>query len=75
MGNVISSIQHRIVKSEDVPTPPLQSLSASQVEIVKRTWEIPAARVSFSAVFRNLINASLHLVATRRGRNNLVSLL
>lgn len=47
MGNIISSLHHRIVKSEDIPTPPLHSLTESQVEIVKRTWEIPAAKVSF----------------------------
>lgn len=54
MGNVVRSVQNRIVKSEEVPTPPLQSLTESQVEIVKRTWEIPAAKVSVCASFNDV---------------------
>jgi hypothetical protein len=45
MGNIIHSIHHRIIKAEDVPTPPLRSLSEIQINIIKTTWEIPAAKV------------------------------
>lgn len=45
MGNIIQSIHHRIIKVESVPTPPLRSLTESQINIIKTTWEIPAAKV------------------------------
>lgn len=46
MGNIISNIHHRIVAVEAIPTPSMKSLTESQIKIIKRTWEIPASKVS-----------------------------
>jgi hypothetical protein len=51
MGNMVHSIQNRIIKVEAVPTPPLRSLTESQIDIIKTTWEIPAAKVRGFAHF------------------------
>lgn len=57
MGNIISSLQHRIIKAEVIPTPALKNLTDSQVKIVKSTWEIPAAKVSQVWKFQAWINS------------------
>lgn len=44
MGNVIKSIQNKIIAVEDIATPPMRELSDDQVKIIKTTWEIPAAK-------------------------------
>lgn len=46
MGNTINSIQHRIIRSETISTPPLRNLTDSQVKILKSTWAILAVKVS-----------------------------
>lgn len=46
MGNIIANIQQRIVVVDDVPIPPMQSLTENQVEIIKKSWAIPFAKVS-----------------------------
>lgn len=32
---------------EDIPIPEMRNLTDAQVKIIKTTWEIPAAKVSF----------------------------
>jgi hypothetical protein len=46
MGNIINSIQSRIISTEDVPIPEMRNLTDNQVKIIKSTWEIPAAKVN-----------------------------
>jgi hypothetical protein len=53
MGNMVNRIQGRIIKVEMVPTPPLRSLSESQIEIIKTTWSVPAAKVRNSNEMSN----------------------
>lgn len=45
MGNIISNIHQRIVAIEEIPIPPMKTLSESQVSLIKKSWEIPAAKV------------------------------
>lgn len=44
MGNVLKTIHGRIIVVEDIPTPPMRELTMNQVNIIKTTWEIPAAK-------------------------------
>lgn len=46
MGNIISNIQNRIIAVEYIPIPEMKNLTDCQVDIIKTTWEIPAAKVS-----------------------------
>lgn len=46
MGNIITNVHDRIVKADDIPTPKMTSLNETQISIIKRTWEIPSAKVS-----------------------------
>lgn len=45
IGNIISNIHQRIVAVEEIPIPAMKSLSEGQVNIIKKSWEIPAAKV------------------------------
>lgn len=44
MGNVLKTIHGRIITVEDIPTPPMRELTMNQINIIKTTWEIPAAK-------------------------------
>ena len=46
MGNVIANIHEIISGDKEPPTPPLKPLTDKQIEIVKKTWEIPYAKVN-----------------------------
>lgn len=45
MGNIISNIQNRIIAVENIPIPEMKNLTEAQVSIIKKSWEIPAAKV------------------------------
>lgn len=46
MGNIVNSLQNRVVTMENVPTPTMKSLTENQIKIIKSTWDIPAAKVT-----------------------------
>lgn len=43
MGNIL---QRNSAVDADVKTPPMQALTADEVQIIKETWKIPSANVS-----------------------------
>lgn len=44
MGNILKTVQGRLIVVEDIPIPPMRDLTKNQINIIKTTWEIPAAR-------------------------------
>lgn len=45
MGNIIASMQKKLTHIDNLePTPQIKELTASQVELIKKTWEIPNAK-------------------------------
>ncbi|CRK86240.1 CLUMA_CG000352, isoform A [Clunio marinus] len=48
MGNIISNIQNKIIRSDEIPIPEMKNLSDDQIKIIKQTWEIPSAKILFS---------------------------
>jgi hypothetical protein len=53
MGNIV--LRHR--KQEIIETPPLIKLTPEQINIIKRTWAIPNAKVK--VVFVSLLRISV----------------
>lgn len=47
MGNKIARISSIIVGSKEIPTPEMKNLSERQIEIIKKSWAIPYAKVRF----------------------------
>jgi hypothetical protein len=66
MGNVITNIQSIMAFSqhEEIKIPEPKTLSDRQVAIIKKSWEIPFAKVRLVVVLRGLvIFVTLQLVA------------
>lgn len=45
MGNIIASMQKKLTHIDNLePTPQMKELTAVQVDLIKKTWEIPNAK-------------------------------
>lgn len=46
MGNVITNVQQIVTGADKEPeTPPLKPLTDAQIQIIKKSWQIPYAKV------------------------------